>query len=203
MAAATRQRRRADAERSIAAILDAAVDALGERPDASMEDLAKAAGVARQTIYAHFDSREALLAAVQQRALAQAVAAIDAAHPEEGPPAEALDRLITASWQTLERHARLLESFFATRGPEEIHALHRPIRDRLEPLIRRGRREGAFDRRLSLAWVFAAVIGLFHATAQEVGAGRMSAEAGGRALRRAIPRLLGAGDSGSLYSSGT
>lgn len=190
----TTQRRRADAQRSIAAILDAAVETLGERPDASMEDLAKAAGVARQTIYAHYASREALLGAVQQRALAQAVAAIDAAHPDEGSPAAALDRLITASWQTLERHARLLDSFLATLGPEQIHALHRPIRDRLEPLIRRGQRAGVFDRRLSGAWVFAAVIGLFHATAQEVGAGRMSADAAARALRRAIPRLLGATD---------
>jgi AcrR family transcriptional regulator len=188
------RRRRADAERSIAAILDAAVEVLGERPDASMDDVARAAGVARQTIYAHYDSREELLGAVQERALAQAVAAIDAARPDEGPPAQALERLITASWQTLERHARLLESFFSKRGPEEIHALHGPIRDRLEPLIRRGQRAGVFDRRLSRPWLFAAVLGLFHATAQEVGAGRMSAEAGARALRRAIPRLLGVDD---------
>jgi AcrR family transcriptional regulator len=190
----TRRRRRADAERSIAAILDAAVDELGERPGASMEDIAGAAGVARQTIYAHFASREALLDAVQQRALEQAVADIDATRPDEGPPAAALDRLVAASWQTLERHSRLLDSFFAALGPEQVHALHRPIRDRLDPLIRRGQREGVFDRGLSPAWAFAAVIGVFHATAQEVGAGRMSAEDAARALKRAVPRLLGATD---------
>jgi AcrR family transcriptional regulator len=64
------ERRRADAERNIAAILDAAVELLGERPDSSMAEIAAAAGVARQTVYAHYDSREALLAAVAERAMA-------------------------------------------------------------------------------------------------------------------------------------
>ena len=45
---------RADAERSIAAILDAAVQVLADRPEAGMGEIAKAAGVARQTVYAHF-----------------------------------------------------------------------------------------------------------------------------------------------------
>jgi AcrR family transcriptional regulator len=40
-----------DAERSISAILDAASRVLGERPDASVEDIAKAAGISRQTVY--------------------------------------------------------------------------------------------------------------------------------------------------------
>src|ERR671925_1925523 len=101
-------RRRADAERNIAAILDAAVEVLAERPDASMGQIALAAGVARQTVYAHYDSREALLGAVADRALAQAVAAIDAAEPERGAPAEALERPGGARGGTVGRHARVL-----------------------------------------------------------------------------------------------
>ena len=78
--------RRADAQRSIAAILDAAIDLLAERPDASMADVAAAAGVARQTAYARYESRAALLSAVAGRALEQTLAALDAAAPEDGPP---------------------------------------------------------------------------------------------------------------------
>jgi AcrR family transcriptional regulator len=184
------QRRRADAERSIAAILDAAVELLSERPEASMEDIAGAAGVSRQTVYAHYSSREALLDAVSGRALAQAVAAIDAAEPERGPPAEALARLIDASWQTLERHARLLESMRAVRSAEE-RVFHAPILERLERLIRRGRRAGAFDRRQPTPWLLSTVLALSHAAAGEVSAGRMSAEDAGRALRRSVLRVFG------------
>jgi len=191
MAGSATRPRRADAERSIAAILDAAVELLGERPDASMEEIAGAAGVSRQTVYAHYSSREALLDAVSERAIAQAVAAIDAAEPERGPPAEALERLVAASWQTLERHARLLESMRAHRTAEE-HDFHAPILARLERLIRRGRRAGVFDRKQPITWLLATVLALSHAAAGEVGAGRMKPEAAGAALNHSILRVLGA-----------
>jgi AcrR family transcriptional regulator len=188
----TPEHRRADAERSIAAILDAAVEVLSERPDASVEDIAGAAGVSRQTVYAHYPSRRALLEAVQERALADAVAAIDAARPESGPPAEALDRLVTAGWETLGRHARLIDAFLVLRTADDLHALHRPIFERDEELIARGQRGGEFDRELSTGWLSAAAMALFHAAAQEVGAGRMSRDEAEAALKRTLRRVYGA-----------
>jgi AcrR family transcriptional regulator len=184
--------RRADAERSIAAILDGAVEVLSERPDASMEDVARAAGVSRQTVYAHYSSREALLDAVSERAMAQAVEAIDAAEPERGPPAEALDRLVAASWQTVERHARLMAAMQALRTTEELHAFHAPILERLERLIRRGRRTRAFDTKQPTNWLLSSVISLSHAAAAEVSSGRMKPDEAERALRRSVLRVFGA-----------
>jgi AcrR family transcriptional regulator len=184
------RRRRADAERSIAVILDAAVAVLSDRPAASMEEIANAAGVARQTVYAHYPSRAALLDAVVQRALAETVAAIDVADPDEGPPVEALDRLVSASWQTLERYPLLMD-LRAPMSPEEEHALHRPILERLGRLVERGRRSGDFDRRLPPAWLLAAFLGLAHAAAQEVAAGRLSAEEASRTLRDSVARVFG------------
>jgi len=185
------RRRRADAERSIAAIVDAAIEVLSERPAASMEEIAAAAGLARQTVYAHYPSREALLRAVVDRALAQTVAAIDAAEPDEGTPVDALDRLVSASWQTLERYPLLMD-LRAPLTPAEEHALHGPILERLERLIRRGQRAGDFDRRLTPAWLLAAFLGLAHAAAQEVAAGRLSAEDASRTLRESVRRVFGA-----------
>lgn len=184
------RRRRADAERSIAAILDAAIDVLGERPAASMGEIARAAGVSRQTVYAHFPSREQLLAAVQQRALAETVAAIDAARPQDGPAPAALERVVVASWRTLARHARLIDSLTALHEPEQLERLHQPILERLARIVRRGQRSGAFDQHLPLDWTLAALLALFHATAREVSAGRISADDAAATLARAVPRLL-------------
>jgi AcrR family transcriptional regulator len=186
--------RRADAERNITAILDAAVELLAERPEASMAEIASAAGVARQTVYAHYHSREALLLAVAERARAEAVAAIDAAEPEHGPPLEALARLVPAWWSSVQRHARVLEALAPSFTVSDLHAFHAPILDRIERLVRRGRRAGDFDRDLPVAWLVAAFLGLMHATADEVAAGRVTGPAAGRSLERSVPRLFGVRD---------
>jgi AcrR family transcriptional regulator len=91
MPAATRNRR-ADAERSIAAIVDAAVELVSRRPEANMSEVAAAAGVGRVTLYAHFPSREAVLAASRERAMAETIRAFDAAELDRGPAPDALAR---------------------------------------------------------------------------------------------------------------
>ncbi len=155
-----------------------------------MEEVASKAGVTRQTVYAHFPSREALVQAVRERALAETVAALDAAGLDEGPPAAALDRLVSAGWQTLERHPMLM-ALRAEMSPQEQQDLHEPILERLERLIRRGQRTGDFDRSQPRAWLLAAFLALAHAAAEEVAAGRMSARSAGRALRESIHRVFG------------
>jgi AcrR family transcriptional regulator len=179
-------KRRADAERSIAAVLDAAERTLPDRPDAGMGEIARAAGVSRQTVYAHFASREALLSAVAERALEQTLAAIDAAQPERGDPAEALDRLVMAWWASVARHARVLEALATTLPTSaDVHEFHAPVLARVEALAARGRFAG------SPGWLAVAFLALMHAAAEQVAAGRLSEADAGRALQESIPRLFG------------
>lgn len=188
-----RTRRRADAERNVAAILDAALTLLAERPDASMAEIAAAAGVTRQTVYAHYDSREALLADVGRRALEETLAAIDAAEPERGEPAEALDRLVESWWRSVGRHARFLDalsSAFPTAA--DVRQLHAPLLDRLRALARRGQRSGDFDPDADPDWLAAAFLGLMHTAAEEVAADRLSSAQAAESLRSSVRSVFSA-----------
>jgi AcrR family transcriptional regulator len=186
------ERRRADAERNIAAILDAAVEVLGERPDASMAEIAAAAGVARQTVYAHYESREALLTAVADRAMAMTLAAIDAAELRRGSASEALERLTRSWWSSIEPMARVLEALTsAFPGRDEMHQFHSPVIERIEGLVRRGQRSGEFDATLPAEWGAICFLALMHAAAEQVAAGRMDGAQAESVLQRAVPRVLG------------
>jgi AcrR family transcriptional regulator len=187
-----RRRRRADAYRSAAAVLDAAVRVLGKRPEAGMEEVATAAGVTRQTVYAHFPSRQALLDAVIEQITVEVVAAIDAANLNAGSATEALMRWLDTSWHILERYPLLTHPSVAVTDPQESHERHKPISGRLHQLICRGQDAGEFDRELSPGWLLAATMALGHAAGDEVAAGRLTSMQAGAALRRSVLRLYSA-----------
>jgi AcrR family transcriptional regulator len=169
-----KRRLRADAQRSIDAILSAARGVLGERPDASVEDIAATAGVTRQTVYAHFASRDALIEALVRAAGEETVAALDAAVLDTIPPADALARYLNIGWQLIIRYPFLLPPALA-RHPPGSEAAHLAGTVHLEQVIQRGQRLGDFDRTLPPDWLAAAVLGLAHTGADQVAGGRLSA----------------------------
>ena len=180
-----RQPQRADAQRSIARILDAAIDALASDPEASMAAIARRAGVVRATIYVHFPTREALIAAITERGLAEVSAAIESAEPARGEPAEALERVITAAWGALGRFHALVE--INTRlAQADLHALHAPVLGILVPLIERGQRDGAFRADVPATWHLATLLALIHGASGELSAGRIAADQVEPALRASV-----------------
>ena len=185
-------RRRSDARRSIDAILNAARTVLGERPDASMEEIATTAGVTRQTVYAHFPSRDALIAALLHSAGAETIAAMDAARLDTVPPADALRQYLDIGWELIRRNPYLLAPAL-DRNPPGSDDSHQAGTARLEQIIRRGQLIGDFDRTLPATWLAAAIIGLFRAAAEQVAAGRLTASKAATLLLDSTLRLCGGG----------
>jgi TetR/AcrR family transcriptional regulator, mexCD-oprJ operon repressor len=172
--AQSKRRRRADAERSVVRILDAAVDALASDPEVSMAEIARRAGVVRATIYVHFPTRESLLEAVTRRAIAEVRQAMAAAAPNRGDPAEALQRVLTTAWQELGRFHALIA--INTRRPQaELRRLHRPVLALLQPLIERGQRAGAFRSDVPSTWHLSMLLALIHAASGDLQTNRLSA----------------------------
>jgi AcrR family transcriptional regulator len=169
----TARKRRADAERSVAAILDAALEALASDPDSSMAEIARRAGVVRATIYVHFPTRTDLLDAVMEHAVAQVAEATRAAEPARGEPVEALERVLRATWRQLAHFQGLLALNTARLSAEELRRRHLPVLDQLEPLIVRGQEAGVFRRDLPVAWHLAVIRAIVHTASHESRGGRI------------------------------
>ena len=183
-------RRRADAERSIAAILDAGLACFSSNPETTMTAVARTAGVGRVTLYAHFPSREALLEAVLAHTLDQANQALGAEDHDQGPAPQALARLIRSSWRILDRHRSLLEAATRELGPSRVREHHDLVLARLERLLDRGQHEGAFRTDLPRSWLVTTFYSLMHAAAQEVDAGRLAPSAAADALQATLLAAL-------------
>ncbi|GAA3619432.1 TetR/AcrR family transcriptional regulator [Nonomuraea rosea] len=168
--------RRADAERNIAAILEAGTRLLSADPAASVAEIAKAAGVGRVTLYGHFPSREALVDAVLDHAVGMADAVLEDPAIDTAPAPEAMTRLLHSSWEILDRHRRLFLAADRVLPTERIREHHdRPLR-RVERLIARGQDDGDFRTDLPLPWLVTAFFSIIHSAAQEREAGRLAAD---------------------------
>ena len=77
--------KRSDARRNRDAILAAALEALTESPDASLNAIAKRAGVANATLYRHFPTREELVLAVYEHEVQRLVDAAGSLLQEHAP----------------------------------------------------------------------------------------------------------------------
>jgi AcrR family transcriptional regulator len=194
LTAPRRRRRRTDATRSVDAILRAAKETLATQPNASVEDIAAVAGVSRQTVYAHFRTRESLIGAVIDAVADEAAGAMDAARLDEGSAAEALLRLLDVSWRTTQRYPLLLTLAVAPReGDEEAEQeRHRAVVDHLGQVLARGQAGGEFTNDQPTAWLASAVIALGHTAGAAVSAGRLTIEDAAGTLARSVLWLCGA-----------
>lgn len=172
----------------MAAILDAAVDALADDREASMAEIARRAGVVRATIYVHFPTREALIEAVTQNAINEVTAVIGASEPDRGDPVDALRRVIAEAWRSLARYHPLVE-INTRRAPAELHGQHAPVLTVLEPLITRGQASGAFRADVPATWHLSMMLALIHAASGERHIGFTDEELGSALIETILGAL--------------
>jgi AcrR family transcriptional regulator len=128
--------------RTPAAILASAARLLADRRDASMSDIAAAAGIGRATLYRYFPTREALVHALADDALQELTARIADARLDRVPVVEALQRLFRAVLSVGDRYVVLLGEATTLRGRDTGDDAHRRVAEPIEALLQRGQDDG-------------------------------------------------------------
>ena len=143
-------------ERVAAAIVEAAAAVLAERGDASMSDVASAAGVARGTVYRYFQGRESLLEALGSVAVEEAGQGLAAARLDEVAIEEAFTRAVRA--------LVLVGDYFVVLARERASVdpaeFDRRITGILRALVERGRTLGEIRADVPVAWLVETLIGV-------------------------------------------
>jgi AcrR family transcriptional regulator len=169
--------RRETSERNVAAILNATLSQLERNPRPSLVEIAKAAGVSRPTLYAHFPSRDDLVEATVKRVLDETQREIADVHLDDGPATDALRRLIVAGWRSLARHLAIARLALDVLPPERLRHLHEAALDPVRRLIVRGQQAGEFRNDQPVEWMVTVLYALLHAAADEVNSGRLQEQA--------------------------
>src|ERR1700749_4666802 len=129
-------------------LLGAAREGLGRDRDGSLDEIARAAGVVRRTLYGHFPNREALIDALADEAREQLEEAFTGARRGDADPPSALAGLILASWGVGDHYVMLISLARRRLGEGRLRAILAPARAEAVALPERGQRGGTFARHL-------------------------------------------------------
>jgi AcrR family transcriptional regulator len=161
-------------------ILDVALAELLRDPDASMDQIARAAGVVRRTVYGHFPSREALISTLMDEAVGALTEADTSARAGVTDPAEALARSVLAIWEIADGYRLLVALAQRTVTVQGIRERLAPLRETKVQLLQRGLDEGVFTSPLPAPALAYAHEQMLFGVMEAVNDGLVTAEEAGR-----------------------
>lgn len=132
--------RRSDALANRAGIVSAATDAIGSDPRASLDAIARRAGLSRRAVYGHFVDRDALVREVLAAGAARFNVIADSV--DDADSRVALARLASRLWaEAAHVQAAAAIALDDAHVAETAEALA-PLRRRIDQLVRRGQEAG-------------------------------------------------------------
>ncbi|MEV0826979.1 TetR/AcrR family transcriptional regulator [Nonomuraea rubra] len=197
-------------------ILDVAFAELLRDPDASMDQIARAAGVVRRTVYGHFPTREALVSAILDDAVEMVAAARASGMEGATDPAESLARATLAAWQVADRYRLLLALAQRSVTVQGIRERLAPVREASLEMLQRGLDQGLFTSSLSAPALMFLHEQMLMALMDAVNNGLLASDTAGPAAAVAVLTVsgvpapqatalvskLGSGDGGLSADSG-
>ncbi|MEU9478965.1 TetR family transcriptional regulator [Streptomyces sp. NPDC048191] len=181
------QRRNARSNRE--RILATARQELGRNPDITLEELARASGVVRRTLFGHFPGRAALLEALAAEAAEALQVAVAVGAPGTEPAEQALAHFTLSMWPVGDRYRMLLALARRDLGTERVNEILKPARFRVTGILEQGQGEGVFHSHLPPAVLSAGLEAMTVALLEEVNTGAFEDDGS----RVAVATLIAAG----------
>ncbi|MDQ6522870.1 helix-turn-helix domain-containing protein [Nocardioides sp. LHD-245] len=181
---------RADARRNRDLVLEAAIAALSEDPEAGMVEISARSGLGRSTLYRHFPSREALILAIREKVAAAERAAFREAVAAGGGTPQVLRALAAAIVRVGVEFGAVAVAVPA--APASDDDLRRPRPD--EPLLAwlaDQAAAGALTASLSPTWMYSMIHGTARAALEDVQVGQCSGAEAGVLLGEVFVRAFG------------
>ena len=154
-------------------VLRDAAGLLMRKSGATMDEVARAAGISRATLNRQFAGRDALVRALEELGLTECESAVEKADIDDGPAADAVRRLV----RELEPAAGLLAFLYSENqlfeGDRQNEGWAR-LDARMVALFRRGQEAGEFRIDLSPVWLSEALYGLLVSAAWAIYEGRVA-----------------------------
>jgi AcrR family transcriptional regulator len=177
------------------ALLDGAATLLAARPAASMDDVARAVGVSRATLFRRFPSRSALVGALCRQAVEAFVAATEPVAEDPtgdlgGDCVSALRGLVARLVPLGSRYGLLTSQPLDDLVEQELLGRAAAGEDRIRALVRRGQEAGSFRVDVDPEWVLTALTWLVGGAADGVRLGRLAPARVEAAVADTVLRLL-------------
>ncbi|CAM5426623.1 Helix-turn-helix transcriptional regulator OS=Streptomyces tendae OX=1932 GN=GUR47_32230 PE=4 SV=1 [Streptomyces tendae] len=184
-----REPQRRNARSNRARILATARRELGRNPDTTLEELARAAGVVRRTLFGHFPGRAALLEALAEEASEVLRGAMAEAAEPAAPADRALAHFTLLMWPVGDRYRMLLALARHDLGVERVAEILAPARAEVTAILERGQRDGIFPAHLPPAVLSAGLEAMVVALLEQVNTGALEDDG----TRAAAAILMAAG----------
>ena len=184
-----REPQRRNARSNRARILATARRELGRNPDVTLEELARASGVVRRTLFGHFPGRAALLEALAEEASEALHGVLEIAKGSEEPAERALAHFVHCMWPVGDRYRLLLSLAWRDLGMERVAEILAPARDEVTAILERGQRDGVFSARLPPAVLSAGLEAMHVELLEQVNTGALRDDG----TRVALTTLIAAG----------
>ncbi|WP_432250082.1 TetR/AcrR family transcriptional regulator [Streptomyces sanyensis] len=154
-------------------VLRDAAALLSRKSTATMDEVARAAGVGRATLHRHFAGRDALVRALEELGIQELETALARARLDEGGGADALRRLVAEAQPSADLLAFLYTENQLFEG-DQVNAGWARLDARISDFFRQGQERGEFRIDLSPAWLTEALYALIGACAWAVMDGRVA-----------------------------